>query len=148
VYLFHSFLAIPSTLNFDSIWVHGEFLFKFNCKSIFLVGFDLLYVVMWIKIAQGLKGSTRRKPSLYWHKLMQFPTWYNTFDTNFLNTSTSIFVVEFFLKIFFLWIWKFFYCFCLIVYCEEYAIYNILNSNTMFSIVFKYNSNVLFKNNE
>jgi hypothetical protein len=30
----------------------------------------------------------------------------------------------------------------------QYTIYNVLNLNTMFSIVFKYNSTVLFKNNE
>jgi hypothetical protein len=30
----------------------------------------------------------------------------------------------------------------------QYTIYNILNLNIIFSIVFKNNSNVLFKNNE
>jgi hypothetical protein len=35
-----------------------------------------------------------------------------------------------------------------IVYCEVHTIYNILNSNTLFSIVFNYNSNFLFKKNE
>jgi hypothetical protein len=35
-----------------------------------------------------------------------------------------------------------------ISYSAQYIIYSILNSTTMFSIVFKYNANVLFKNNE
>jgi hypothetical protein len=41
-----------------------------------------------------------------------------------------------------------FYFFDLTIYYLLYTIYNILNSNKMYYIIFKYNYNVLFKYNE
>jgi hypothetical protein len=69
---FTSFPAIPSTFNSDSIWIHGEFLFKTSCKHNFLVfSMELLHAAMWLKLPRGWRAGCLKR-SLFCSQNLRF----------------------------------------------------------------------------
>jgi hypothetical protein len=69
---FTSLLWIPSTLNSDSIWAHGEFLLKIGIKFIFLVfPKELLHATMLLKLPKA-EGHGAKKGVYFAHRILVF----------------------------------------------------------------------------
>jgi hypothetical protein len=121
-----------------SIRIHVKFGMRYPCLSL-AIDKCHLFIRCWILFFMNFFHEYKRFfIAFVWQYIIYFILW---------NVCSIPYIIYYILYIIH-YIYYTMYCILYIIYYTQYTIYNILNINIMVSIVFKYNSNVLFKNNE